>query len=132
MFNCRGHADHLTESVKMTDLVNFCENRVNSFKNLLLHTHQSQCYQIWVTTLSQDWDVKLRRSCRSCYQKCFKMANFVNFWDNHVNSFKNLFLQTHQSERYQILVTTLGQGKDVKLRRSCRSCDRKCVKMAVT
>ena len=48
----------------------------------------------------------------------------------HTNSFKNL-LQTHQSECFQIWVPTLGQGTDVKLRRSCRSHDRKCVKMAV-
>ena len=42
---------------------------------------------------------------------CVKMAAFVNYWENHVNSFKNL-LQSHQSECYQIWVTALGQGPD--------------------
>ena len=46
--NCGGHADHVTGSVY--------ENRINSFKNLLLQTHQSDCYQIWVTTLGQGPD----------------------------------------------------------------------------
>ena len=31
-------------------------------------------------------------------RKCVKMADFVNFGKNCVNSFKNLLLQTHQSE----------------------------------
>ena len=34
------------------------------------------------------------------------------FGKNHINSFKNLPLQTHQSECYQIWVTTLGHGPD--------------------
>ena len=32
---------------------------VNSFENLLLQTHQSESYQIWVTTLSQGVVVRL-------------------------------------------------------------------------
>ena len=72
----------------------------------------SECYQIWVTTFGQGPDVKLLRSCWSHDQKCVKMADFVNFWESHVNSFKNLSLQTHQSEFYQIRVTTLGQGSE--------------------
>ena len=35
----------------MTDLINF-------FKNLL-QTYQSECYQIWLTTLGMGMDVKL-------------------------------------------------------------------------
>ena len=49
------------------------------------------------------------QSCRSRDQKCVKMADFVNFGENRINSFKNLFLQTHQAECYHIWVTTLGQ-----------------------
>ena len=71
----------------------------------------------------------LWKSCRSCDKKCVKMADLVNFWENCINSFHNLLLQTHLSECYQIWVTSLGQGHDVKLRRSCRSHDGKCVKM---
>ena len=52
--------------VQMADLVTF-------FKNLL-QIHQSECPQIWVTTLGQSCDVKLQRSCRSRDRKCFKMA----------------------------------------------------------
>ena len=106
----------------MADLVHF-------FKNLLLQTHQSECYLIWVTTLGQGRDVELLKSCRSHDQKCVKMANLVNFGENRINSFNNLLFQTHQSECYQMWVTTLGQDRDVKLRRPCRSRDRKCVKM---
>ena len=98
--------------VKMADFINFWENRINSFKNLLLQTHQSKCYQILVATLGQDRDVKVWRSCRSRDRKCNKMADFVNFWENRINSFKNIPLQTHQSECFQIWVTTLGQGTD--------------------
>ena len=40
--------------------------------------------------------------------KLVKMANLIKF-------FQNLLLQTHQSEYYQIWVTILGRGRDVKL-----------------
>uniref|UniRef100_A0A8C4QWX0 Uncharacterized protein n=1 Tax=Eptatretus burgeri TaxID=7764 RepID=A0A8C4QWX0_EPTBU len=33
----------------MADLINLLENLVNSFKNLPLQTHQSECDQIWHT-----------------------------------------------------------------------------------
>ena len=72
----------------------------------------------------------LWKSCDSHDRKCVKMADLVNFWENRINSFRNLLLQTHQSECYQIWVPTLGQGHDVKSRRSCWSRSRKCVKMA--
>ena len=49
MLNCGGHADHM----KMVDLVNVWENHIHSFKNLPLQTHQSEWYQIWVTTIGQ-------------------------------------------------------------------------------
>ena len=91
-----------------------CQNggRANSFKNLLLQTHLSECYQIWVTSLGHGHDVKLRRSCRSYDRKCVKMADLVKFLENHVNSFKHLPHQTDQSEFYQSWVATLGQGPD--------------------
>ena len=91
-----------------------CQNgsRANSFQNLRLQTHQSECYQIWVATLAQGRDVKLWRPCWSHDHKCLKMADLVDVWENHVNSFKNLPLQTHQSEWHQILVTKLGPGPD--------------------
>jgi len=107
----------------MADLIHFWENRVNSFKNILLQTHQSdECDQIWVTRLGRGPDVKLQRPCWSPDRKCVKMAV--------TNSFQNLLLLTHQSECNHFGVATLGQGRDVKLRRSCWSYDRKCVKMA--
>ena len=96
----------------MADIVHF-------FKNLLLQTYQSECYPIWVPTLGQGRDVKLQKPCRSHDQKCVKMADFVNFGGNRVNSFKNLLLQIYQLKCYQILVPILGQGRDVKLQRSC-------------
>ena len=73
--------------------------------------HQSEYNQVWVTTLGRGRDVKLRRQCQSCAWKCVKMVDLVNVWDNCINSFKNLPLQTNQSECYQIWVT-FGQGPD--------------------
>ena len=35
-------------------------------------------------------------------QKCVKMVDFVKIWKNHVNSFKNLLLQTNQSDALPI------------------------------
>ena len=123
--DCKARSGYIAKLIaKTADLV-------NSFKNLL-QTHQSDCFQIWVTTLGQGRNVKLRRSCPWCDRKCVKMADLVNFWKNCVNSFKNLLLKTQQSECYQIGVTALGQGPDVKLQRPYRSHDQKCVKMAVT
>ena len=58
--------------------------------------------------MTESW-CKLQRSCQSHDRKCVRMADFVNFWENRINSFKNLPLQTHQSECYQIWVKTLGQ-----------------------
>ena len=58
MLNCGGHTDHMTGSVSKWPTVNFWENHVNSFQNLLL-IHQSECYQNWVTTLGHGKDVKL-------------------------------------------------------------------------
>jgi len=88
-----------------------CQNggRVNSFQNLLFQTHQLECYKILVTTLGQGGDVKLRKSRRSCDRKCAEMAIWVNFGENRQNFFKNIILQTHQSECFQIWVTTLDQ-----------------------
>ena len=96
----------------MANLINFWENHINSFKNLHLQTQQSECYQIWVTILGQGHDVKLQRLCRTHDWKCVKMADLVNVWENHIHSFKNLPLQTHQSECNQIWVTTIGQDPD--------------------
>ena len=89
----------------MADLLNF-------FKKFLLQTHQSECHQIWVTTLGQGLDVKLQRSCQSHDWKCVKMADSLKILENRVNSFINLPHQTHQSEFYHIWVTALGQGQD--------------------
>ena len=105
--NCKPRSSHMCLRRSKWPTVNF-------FKNLIFQKHQSECYLIWVTTLGQGRDIKLR-SCRSHDRNCVKMADFVNFWENRINSFKNLLLQTHQSECYQIWVTTLGQVRDVKL-----------------
>ena len=88
-----------------------CQNggRVNSFQNLLFQTHQLECYKILVTTLGQGRDVKFRKSHRSCERKCAEMTIWVNFGENRKNFFKNIILQTHQSECFQIWVTTLDQ-----------------------
>ena len=51
MLNCETHADHVIKSVSKWPTINCLENRVNSFNNLLLQAQQSECNQIWVTTL---------------------------------------------------------------------------------
>ena len=99
---------HDQKCVKMADLVNYWEHCINAFKNHLLQTHPSECYQIWVSTFGQGLDVKLQRSCLSHDRKCIKMADFIKILENRVNTFKNHPPQTHQLEFHQTWVTALG------------------------
>ena len=85
--------------VKMADLVNFCGNRMNSFKTLLLQTHQPEYYQICVATLGHSHNVKLWRPCWSLDQKCVKMVDLVNFLENRINSIPSkIFLSRPASQ----------------------------------
>jgi len=92
--------------------LNFWENRINFFQNLLLQTQLSECNQIWVALLGKGRDVKLWRSCQLLEKKCGKMADMVKYLESLLNSFKNLPHQTHQSEFYQIWVTASDQSPD--------------------
>jgi len=49
--NCGGDANNVIGSVKITDFLSFWGNHANSFQNLPLQTPQTECFQIWVSTL---------------------------------------------------------------------------------
>uniref|UniRef100_A0A8C4R532 Agouti domain-containing protein n=1 Tax=Eptatretus burgeri TaxID=7764 RepID=A0A8C4R532_EPTBU len=67
---------HVTLSVsKWQTRSIFGKNRTNSFNNLLLQIHQSECYQIWVAPLGQGGDVKLPRSNTSSHQQVMSQVD---------------------------------------------------------